>query len=162
MRSIRRGVVLAALAVAFVAAIPAGAQAQAFIAASAGISGFSGDDFDGVDAGFAAGAALGTRVGGGNFSIAGLFGYSTHGISDTDASVDAVSIEAQGAIRLGPDDGDSVNGLAIGPVVGASVPLGGSASAGVAGNWSILSLSDDVSGSKWGAALYILLNLGGS
>ena len=93
MRSIRRGVVLAAFAVAFIAAIPAGAQAQAFIAASAGISGFSGDDFDGVDSGFAAGAAVGTRVGSGGLPIAGLFGYSNHGISDSEESIDAISSE---------------------------------------------------------------------
>jgi len=178
MRSIRRGVVLAALAIAFVAAIPASADAQWFIAGSAGMSGFSGDDFDGIDAGFQAQGAIGSRVGGGKFSLAGLFGYSNHGVSESESSIDAITVEAQAAVRVGPEEGtaafigarggyasigddEKVNGLIIGPVAGVGFPLGGRTTLGVAGDWQFLSLSDDVGGSKWGVGVYLLVGLGG-
>ena len=182
MRSIGRKLLPAALALAFVAAVPAAAQAQVFLAGTAGISGFSGDDWDGVGSGFSAGGALGTRLGG-SFTLAGIFGWSTHGVDVTDADdVSAITVELQPAVRFGADGStyfwvgarggyasigadEKATGLIIGPVAGVGFPLSSSTVLGVAGNWSILNLSHDMlednqKGSKWGLGAYILYAFG--
>lgn len=183
MRSIGSKLVVMLFAVAMIAAVPSDAEAQWFVAASAGVSGFSGDDWDGVGSGFAAQGALGSRLGE-NFSLAGLFGWSTHGIDDSSENLSAISVELQPAIRFGTEggagvfigarggyqsvsvDGDSANGLTVGPAVGGSIPLSDRASVGVGGSYSWLNLSDDdlvenLKGAKWGVGAFILLALGG-
>ncbi|MDX1394612.1 MAG: outer membrane beta-barrel protein [Gemmatimonadota bacterium] len=172
MSSIGRKLVPAALALAFAAAVPATAQAQVFLAGTAGISGFSGDDWDGVGSGFTAGGAIGTRLGG-SFTLAGIFGWSTHGTDDTGVALPcigcttpgeddltAISIEIQPAVRFGAEGStyfwvgarggyasvgadEDATGLIIGPVAGVGFPLSSNVVLGAAGNWSILNLSHD-------------------
>ncbi len=195
MRSIGQKLILATFALALVAAVPSAAQAQVFLAGTAGMSGFSGDDWSNVDAGFAAGGAIGTRLGS-SFTLAGIFGWSTHGTSSDgpslpciecttpgDDNISAISIELQPTVSFGSEGGtafwvgarggyasighdEKASGLIIGPVAGVGFPLSDRATLGVAGNWSILNLSNDLlsenlKGSKWGVGAYILIGLGG-
>ena len=186
MRSIGSKLAAVVFGLALVAAVPSAAQAQWFVAVSPGVSGFSGDDWSGVDAGFAAQGAVGTRLGSA-FSLAGVFGWSTHGVeASTDAdNVNAISIELQPAVRFGGADGgasgfigarggyasigssDKATGLTVGPVVGGSIPLSDRTSVGLAGSYSWLNLShddlaDNLKGAKWGIGAYLLIALGGS
>lgn len=196
MRSISQKLLMAIFAAAFIAAVPSAAQAQVFLAGSGGISGFSGDDWEGVGSGFAAQGALGTRLGS-SFSLAGIFGWSTHGTTAGDVSLpcigctqpgednlNAITIEVQPTVSFGGTGGgpafwvggrggyasigkdEKATGLIIGPVAGVGFPLSDRATLGVAGNWSILNLSNDLlsdnlKGSKWGVGAYILVGLGG-
>lgn len=173
MRSIASKLAAVVFALALVAAVPSAAQAQWFVAVSPGVSGFSGDDWDNdsgkVKAGFAAQAAVGSRVGSA-FSIAGVFGWSTHSTdgvanlpepSPSDDKVNAISIQLQPAVRIGGADGgasgfigarggyasvgidEKATGLTIGPVAGAAIPLSDRTSVGVAGSYNWLNLSND-------------------
>jgi hypothetical protein len=186
MRSIGSKLVAMLFAVALIAAVPSQAEAQWFVAGSGGVSGFSGDDWDGVKSGFAAQGALGTRLGS-SFSLAGLFGWSTHGLDESSETLNAISVELQPVVRIGgadggasgfigarggytsasvSDDGESANGLSVGPTVGGSIPLSDRASVGVAGSYSWLNLSSDdfeenLKGAKWGVGAFILITLGG-
>lgn len=183
MRSIGSKLVAMLFALALIATVPSKAEAQWFVAASGGVAGFSGDDWDGVKSGFAAQGALGRRLGD-SFSLAGLFGWSTHGLDESSETLNAISVEVQPALRFGAEGGasgfigarggytsvsaddESANGLSVGPTVGGSIPLSDRASVGVAGSYSWLNLSSDdfeenLKGAKWGVGAFILIALGG-
>lgn len=173
MRSIGKTLVAAVFALVLVASAPSQAQAQWFLAGSAGMSAFSGSDWDHVNSGFQAQGAIGSRLGQ-SFSLAGLFSWSTHG-TDADNialpcvgctqpgedNVNALTIELQPTVRFGPADGTSfwigarggyasigadekATGLILGPVAGVGFPLSDRASLGLAGSWSALNLSHDL------------------
>jgi hypothetical protein len=190
MRSICQKLLPAICAVALLVAVPAAAQAQIYLFADAGVVGYGGEDLDGINAGFGAEGGIGTRLGS-SFSLSGVFGWSTHGTSSDVSlpcvecasgtpSVSQISIMARPLIHFGGDNGgadffvgahggytsmgpsgEKVNGLIIGPVAGVGFPMGDSGSFGVGGNYSALSLSDDVNGSTWGAVAFITFGLGG-
>lgn len=175
MRSIGKKLFVAVFALAFAVAIPASASGQVSVAAAAGIFGFTGD-LDGLDAGFGAEGAVGFWLSE-SISLAGVFHWSSHGISDTDVSISQIAIMAQPMIHFGEDGSTDfwvgarggytsfsdidADGLLVGPMAGVGFPISDNATIGVGGTYTFLSLSDDVSGGGWGGAVYFATGLGG-
>jgi hypothetical protein len=187
MHLVTRKLAPAVFAIAMLVAIPVSAEAQAYFFADGGVTGFTGDDLDGIKPGFVLEGGIGTRLGE-SFSISGGFGWSTHSVdSDVidscaicgsgDDNVNLVSIVVRPLVHFGsPDSADmfigaqggytsfgadeKATGLIIGPVAGVGFPLGSRGRFGVGGNYSALSLSDDVKGSSWSAVAFVTIGFG--
>jgi hypothetical protein len=123
-------------------AIPMGAQAQVRLGLSGGVSGYTGDDFDGVESGFTFGGELVFPLMSG-LEVGGAFDYSAFGVEDVDE--DLSQIDIFGVVRY-PIVSESVhfliggkagysrekltiieditrNGWGIGPTAGIRIPL---------------------------------------
>jgi hypothetical protein len=123
-------------------AIPMGAQAQVRLGLSGGVSGYTGDDFDGVETGFTFGGELVFPLASG-LEVGGAFDYSSYGLEDVDE--DLSQIDIFGVVRY-PVVGESVhflvgakggfsrqkatiieditaNGWGFGPTAGIRIPL---------------------------------------
>jgi hypothetical protein len=178
MRSIDKWFVVAAFAVAILGAVPVAAHAQLGVHAVAGVWGFSGDDLDDLDAGFGVDGGISVRPSD-QFSIGGGFHWSSHGVAESTDDVTMIQVVATPVIHLGApgetdvffgarggwarlsDNDEDLTGVVVGPLAGVGFPLGGRVSAGVGGTFSLLSLTDDVSGSSWGVGAFIGIGLGG-
>lgn len=123
-------------------ALPICLQAQVRLGISGGVSGYTGDDFDGVETGFTFGGELVYPLMSG-LEVGGAFDYSSYGVEDVDE--DLSQIDVLGVVRYPIGTGSAQflvggkvgysrqkitvivdgtrNGWGIGPTAGVRIPL---------------------------------------